>query len=409
MTQFYDALKALISPAMITRASTMLNEKDSNVAKASSSIVASFLGVMLKKGNTPQIREILEESGRLNILAEVKDLWMNDLTHDQQRLGDNFTQTLLGDKAADFSDPIASNSGISQVATNKLVSMIAPIVSGYLGNKMVQENYSLHGLLREIDKEKGNFSTLIPSGLVRNFGLSDVLDKNAAPVEKAEEKKSGMGWLPWVILVIVLLLLFFWWRSCRNTDRTDEVVAYSEQVTVTGDTTRRQDNARVVTNANRERYEITLPNNVRLQAYRGGVEDDMIQFLNSDEYKNASENDLKEKWFEFDDLAFVFGSSTELRNESQTQLNNIAEILKAYPNARIKIAGFADKVGTEQANMEISRERAKTIEKMLDEKGVGRQVVRTEGYGDEYAKHSASASNDERAEDREIALRFVKR
>ena len=410
MTQFYDALKALISPAMITRASTLLNEKESDLNKATSSIVSSFLGILLKKGNTPQIREILEEGGNLNILAEIKDLWMNDLTKDQQRLGDNFTQQLLGDKAADFTDPIASHAGISQVATNKLVSMIAPIVTGYLGNKMVQEDFSLHGIIREIDKEKNKFSNLIPSALVRTFGLSDVLSKDATaavPV-KEEEKKGALGWLKWIILIVILLLLFLWWKSCQEDK--PEVIAYSESVTTTRDTVSQANNPNNSTTSNqRERYEIALPNGVKLQAYKGGVEDKIISFLKSDEYKNATDDQLKEKWFEFDDLAFEFGSSTELQSASQTQLDNIAAILKYYKDAKIRIGGFADKVGTEKVNMEISKERAKTIETMLDKKGVGSQIVRTEGFGDEYAKHSPQESNEKRAEDRDIALRFVKK
>jgi len=410
MTQFYDALKALINPELISRASTLLDEREAGISKAVTSIISSFLGVMLKRGNTPQIRETLEEAGRLNILAEIKSLWENDLTHDQQRLGDNLLQQLLGDKAADFSDPIAAYAGISKPATNKLVSMISPVVAGFLGNKLVKENYSLHTLLREIDKEKNQFVSNIPADLIKSFGLASVLNTNtnaaATPVE--EKKKGGFGWVAWVILAIVLLLLFLWWRSCRNNDVQETV--YSENV-VTSDSI----NQGIVTpvsntsmNEEREMQELTLPDGVRLQAYRGGVEDQMVNFLKSDDYKNADDKELQDHWFQFDNVAFEFNSSTELTPESETQLDNIVAILKYYKDAKIKIGGFADKVGTEQANMEISRERAKTIEAMLERRGLGAQVVKTEGFGDEYAKHSASASNEERESDRDIALRFVK-
>ena len=90
-------------------------------------------------------------------------------------------------------------------------------------------------------------------------------------------------------------------------------------------------------------------------------------------------------------------------------LDNIASILKNYKNAKIKIAGFADKKGTEAANMKISQERAKTIESLLEKRGVGPQIVKVQGYGDEFAKHSASESDAQRSEDRDIALRFVKK
>lgn len=407
MTQFYDALKALVNPELIAKASSILDEKQANVSKAVSYIIPSILGVMLKKGNTPQIRETFEEAGNLNILAEVKSLWDNDLTHDQQRIGDNFLQNLLGDKAADFTAPVSENSGISKVATNKLVSMIAPIAVGFFGNKLTKENYSLHSILNQIDKEKNHFEGFIPSGIISAFGLSSVLKSNA---NTSTQKKSNNNWILWVAAILVILLLFLWWRSCR--DRTDSEGIYVEEIAVTDTISQgmpivpadRTDSIRM----QREKAELTLPGGTKLQAYKGGVEDEMIKFLNSDKYKNANDDELKKHWFEFDNIAFAFGSPTELSAESESQLNNIVSVLKAYPNTKIKIGGFADKKGTEEANMEISKERAKTIESILDKKGVGSQIVKTEGYGDEYAKHSANASDAQRAEDRDIALRFVK-
>lgn len=411
MTQFYDALKALVNPELVAKASTMLDERQANVSKATSFIIPGLLGVMLKKGNSPQIRDIFEEAGNLNILADVKSLWDNDLTHDQQRIGDNLLQQLLGDKAADFTAPVADNAGISKVATNKLVSMIAPIVAGYFGNKMVKENQSLHTILNQLDKEKSQFEGLIPAGIVDAFGLSSVLGQNAnTPPEK---KKSSNSWIIWVVVILVILLLFLWWRSCQGRANNENI--YSENVRITDTVSQRTARTAVAADridtvrTQRVRTELTLPSGTTLQAYRGGVEDEMIRFLNSDTYRNASsDSDLTDHWFEFDDIAFVFNSGIELRPESEAQLNNIAAILRAYPNARIKIAGFADKVGNEPVNMEVSRERARTVENILDQKGVGSQVVRVQGYGDEYAKHSANASNDQRAEDRGIALRFVR-
>ncbi len=405
MTQFYDALKALVNPELIAKAATILDERQTNVSKAASFIIPSILAVMLKKGNIPQIRDIFEEAGNLNILAEVKSLWDNDLTHDQQRIGDNLLQQLLGDKAADFTAPISENAGISKVATNKLVSMIAPIVAGFFGNKMTKEGLSLHAILNQIDKEKSHFEGLIPSGILNAFGLPSVL---GGSVQETARKKGNNNWIIWVIAILVLLLLFLWWRSCQSNMNEQNI--YSEDVLVTDSISQGVPAKRVDTIVmDRERAELSLPNGGKLQAYKGGVEEAMINFLKSDKYKNASDNDLKDHWFEFDNIAFQFGSSTELKPESEAQLNNIVSILKAYPDAKIKIGGFADKVGSEEVNMEISKERAKTIESIFDKKGIGSQVVRIEGYGDEYAKHSASASNEQRSEDRDIALRFVKK
>lgn len=399
MNNYYNSLKSLVSQEMISKAAIVLDESNEKVSNTSSSIIASLLGVMLKKGNTLQISNILEEAGRRNILLEFRNLWAEQPTHEQLKVGDDFLQHLLGDKAADFTNPIATENGVSNVATNRLVSMIAPLVCGFLGNKLVKENKTMPMLLNEIRSEKDDFVGMIPAGLIKSFDLSSVM--NTEP--KKEVKKNSYGWVIWVVLIALLLLLFFGWRSCNNKD-ADRI---AEQATVT-DTIARVPASATSSSVNRNSTMMTLPDSTRITVYENGVEDAMIEFLQSDEYKKASDNDLKEKWFEFDNIAFEFGSSTELKPESKVQLDNIASILKNYKDAKIKIAGFADKKGTETANMKVSQERARTIESLLDKRGVGSQIVRVQGYGDEFAKHSASESDETRAEDRDIALRFVK-
>lgn len=408
MLQFYDSLRALIGPDMITKASTVLGERESKVSNAVSSIISSFLGVMLKKGKTPQIKLILEEAGNLNILSDITNICQEKPTQQQQKIGDDLLQHLLGDKAADFTDPIAAQSDISKPATNRLVSMVAPIVAGFMGNKLVKEQWTVNKLFTEIDNQKNTFAGRIPEGIVKSFGLNSILNTTNNPnaITRDEKKKGGWGWLTWVILLILLLLIFFWWRSCRD-NRTD-TMRTNAVVTDTVVPTRVESATTMNTVNARQSTEMVLPNGERIQVYEDGTEEEMVDFLQSDDYRDASDADLRETWFQFDNIAFEFGSATELKPGSRAQLNNIAAVLRNYPDARVKIAGFADRRGTEQTNMEVSRERAKTIERLLEEAGVGNQVIRTEGYGDEYAKHSADASDSERMEDRDIALRFVK-
>jgi len=411
MTTYFDALKALVKPEMVSMASTVVGENKSNVSKAVSSIIASLLGVMLKKGNTPQIKNILEESGNLNLLLDVDALWEERPTEDQRRIGDDFLQQLLGDKAVDFTDPIAKYAGISNVATNRLIALIAPIFTGYLGNKMVKENRSMHEILSEISAEKNQFAGLIPAELAKSFGLS------TQGTTATTEKKKSNSWIIWVVLLLLLLLLFLGWRSCRNdktmdtyTETTTDTIsqARNDQRSAMSATAASTANMNNDTTMRRDTTQLTLPNGVKLTVYKGGTEEEMIKYLKSDDYKKATEKELKDKWFEFDNIRFVYGSGTELQSGSKKQLDNIVAILKNYKNAKVKIGGFADKKGTEEANMNVSKERAKTIESMLEKGGIGSQIVKTEGFGDEYAKHSASDSNAKRAEDRDIALRFVK-
>lgn len=415
MSQFYDSLKRFVSTSMVSNAARVVGEKEGNISTAISSIFASLLGVMAKDGNnTQQIRNILEEAGKLNILKNLEPLCQENPSEDQRKLGDDFLQRLLGDNAADFTNPIAKYAGISKVATNRLISMLAPIFVGYFGKKVAEDGWSMQKIQNEIKNQKNSFIGLIPDDLARSFGLSKTVTSGNEPVK--EGKKNG--WITWVVIILLLLLLLFLWRSCRNRNTTADV---RSMVTDTVRSTRANvnDMARTAsysdnmdrtstTNETRATRSLALPDGTRIQVYEDGTEEEMLEFLNSNDYKNATDKQLQEKWFEFDNIAFEFGSATQLKSGSQAQLNNIISILKNHKDVKVKIAGFADKRGTEEANMEISKERAKTIEKMLENGGVGSQVVTTEGYGDEYAKHSANAPESQRMEDRDIALRFVK-
>lgn len=158
---------------------------------------------------------------------------------------------------------------------------------------------------------------------------------------------------------------------------------------------------------NRELAEVTVTGDTKLQAYPGGIEDQLIKFIQSDEYKNATDEDLKDKWFDFDDLNFKFGT-TELTPESKRQLDNIVAILQAYPDVNIKIGGYTDKKGDDAANKKLSDARAKAVKAALEKANVGTQVPEAEGYGEEFAKVPESASDAERLPDRKTSIRLLK-
>jgi outer membrane protein OmpA-like peptidoglycan-associated protein len=135
----------------------------------------------------------------------------------------------------------------------------------------------------------------------------------------------------------------------------------------------------------------------------------MINFLKSDGYKNATDDAaLKDTWYSFDNVNFQMGSATALEAGSEGQIQNLAAILKAYPDAKIKIGGYTDKTGDAAANKKLSQQRADFIKAELGKLGVGAQVTGAEGYGSEFATVPAEASDAERAIDRKMAVRFAK-
>lgn len=148
---------------------------------------------------------------------------------------------------------------------------------------------------------------------------------------------------------------------------------------------------------------------VKLKAFQGGLEQQLVAFLTSGGYEQVNDDsELKSKWYNFDNVNFKIGSSSVLEEGSEVQLANLVAILKAFPNAKIKIGGYTDKTGNEDTNKKISQYRADFIKTELTKAGVGNQVISAEGYGSEFAKVPAEASDEERAVDRKMAVRFAK-
>lgn len=148
----------------------------------------------------------------------------------------------------------------------------------------------------------------------------------------------------------------------------------------------------------KESVHVMLPNGKELNAYKGGIEDMLVVFLNDSSSKAG-----KDVWFDFDNLNFKTGSA-EITEESQLQVSNISEILKAYPKLKIKIGGYTDKTGDSLTNLALSNNRAKVVADALAKLNSSGQVTGAEGYGSQFAKAAADAPDAERAKDRRISV-----
>lgn len=147
---------------------------------------------------------------------------------------------------------------------------------------------------------------------------------------------------------------------------------------------------------------------ITLKAHANGLEDKMATYLKGGAYATATEEALKDVWYNFDQVNFKMGSANQLEAGSAEQLDNLSKILKAYPDVKIKIGGYTDKTGNEAANVKLSQDRANFIKSELTKLGVGGQIVTAEGYGSKFATVDAAASDAERTVDRKMAVRFTK-
>lgn len=79
-------------------------------------------------------------------------------------------------------------------------------------------------------------------------------------------------------------------------------------------------------------------------------------------------------------IEFEFDSAV-LLPESYRTLDQIAQILIAYPHMKLVVEGHCDDVGTDEYNDALSLARAKAVKAYLVELGVYPDYIRTRGYG----------------------------
>lgn len=84
------------------------------------------------------------------------------------------------------------------------------------------------------------------------------------------------------------------------------------------------------------------------------------------------------------DPVFFLINSAAVRDNQLISVAKAAQYLMENPNAKIEIAGYADKnTGTPKYNMQLSEKRAKAVAKMLTDKfGVEKSRIKTSFYGD---------------------------
>ena len=99
-------------------------------------------------------------------------------------------------------------------------------------------------------------------------------------------------------------------------------------------------------------------------------------------------------------IYFDFGTAS-FKQESFTELGKLEKMLVENPQFTIEIAGHTDKIGSSDFNLSLSRNRALAVVKYLTGKGIRKERLKAEGYGET----KPMATNDDELEGRSLNRR----
>ncbi|PRB02633.1 flagellar motor protein MotB [Chryseobacterium sp. MYb7] len=435
-----DLIKGQLGPALVSQAASQFGESESGISKAIGGLLPAVVGGLANSADKPGVVDAITQASSSGILGNLLGGASNN------PIISTLLSSIFGDKVSGLVSSIASFSGVSNTTAGSLLNLVTGATAGTVGKYAADNNLGASGISSLLNDQKGIISSLLPAGLsLASFGLgaenwfgqaketvssvtSTAKDNIAEGVATARENVSegareireqfnnnndnqggGSIWKWLLPLLLLIAAAYFLWKQCEKKQTTTTTTTTSNSASTSSTTDTAATTTTTAAPAAAKTDENIDLNGVMLKGYKGGMEDQMISFLKSGGYKNAADDSaLKDKWYDFDHVNFKMGSSTELEAGSQGQLDNLVAILKAFPDAKIKVGGYTDKTGNEASNVKLSKARAEFIKAALAKAGVGTQVIAADGYGSQFAKVDAKASDAERAADRKMSIRFAK-
>ncbi|WP_374329693.1 OmpA family protein [Soonwooa sp.] len=107
-------------------------------------------------------------------------------------------------------------------------------------------------------------------------------------------------------------------------------------------------------------------------------------------------------------ILFDFNKSS-IKAESNPKLDQASTIIKGSKDGLFLVEGQTDKKGSEAYNLKLSRERAASVVRALEARGVSGDQLKSIGVGEQKATVDEKASDAERAIDRKVVVTAVNR
>ncbi len=462
-TNLLDLAKSYLSNTVVERVSTMLGESEANTQTAINGALPTILSQLIQKASEPggasAIMDLMGQVTTPNRAAgeviEPADGFLGQLSgllggnasgqstsqlSSLLSMGSGIISSLFGGKTDAVAGALASYSGVKQSSASSLLSLAGPVLLSLLGRKMADEGTGALGLAGLLGSQTGAIRAAMPTGLgtllgnIPGLGLlgglagsvgsavanaGTTVRQTAAstpPVSTPtysddDNRGGGNKWLPWLLLALGAVGLFFLLRSCNGDKAKETATATADSIgTAAGEAASgigaAADSAgRAISNAAANLgafFKRKLPNGIELNIPEFGIENKLIAFI---EDKDKAVD--KTTWFNFGRLLFDTGKST-LQPGSEQELDNIAEILKAFPNVNLKIGGYTDNTGSAAVNKQLSADRANTVMNGLIKRGIDKSRLEAEGYGPEHPV-ATNDTEEGRQQNRRIAVRVTKK
>lgn len=436
-----DAARRLLPDSLITKTAMSLGESEINTRKALKGAIPAILAGLLHQSSRREGLGIIDllknvhSSGAIDNLATLLDTNKNSMASANLPEGDintmipGWLKSIFDGKLINIINAISVYGDIKSSSANAILKLATPVALTPVAQYADENKMGAADIDTFLQSQKSSIIAAVPSGfnLTGSLGINTLEDIGikivTAPPKPSEYQrrtaaKNAAGKWIWPLLLVLTFGGLLWFFSQRSTSAPDTATITVDTTTVPVKIVTR-DTLTVAPVAGRldsltgnyiydlgAEIELKLPDSSGIKAGTNSTEARLFKML-TDTTWSIDTIDRTKNWINFDRVYFQTGKAI-LTTESQTQIKNIAAILKSFPTSSIKIGGYTDNTGDSLVNKKISGERAVMVMRELVKLSVkATQVTEAVGYGPEHPVCPANDTPDCKARNRRVDLKVA--
>lgn len=419
------------TPSVVDQLGQRFGESPAHVSMAIKAIIPTVLGGLAQRthrlSDAEEIVDFLRHTTYTKTATPLDISQVSDTaaeTQDAIASGSSFIERILPTQAERVAVEIARHSQVNRTSALGLMDLVGAQLEHVLGRQSLDNGMTGLNLSTLVGGQVADIRAGVPAGLAA-LATSLGFDKLGGPATGegqgvttftstpsnpdipksplAERERENINWLRWAMIAVGALILFLIIQKCRQpqsgtdgvyTDTTARSEPDSkEDTSATARANAAESNGTPVgsipggpagaaaANAE-EKRQMNLPGGRRIRVIANTFNANLAGFL-------AGKTRPVPRTFTFENLTFET-NSTKITPETQPNVNDLVEIMNAYPSLQINIQGHTDNTGDAIANKKLSLDRANAIRSVLTSAGIAPGRVTTQGFGAE----KPTATND---------------
>jgi len=434
-----EAAKRLLPDSIITKAAMSLGETEANIRKALKGAIPAVLAGLLHRSarnDESSITDLLKNVNNIGVINVIPNLFEGKADPNASAVSSSsganamisdWLKSVFGSKLINIINAVSIYADVKSSSANAILNLAVSVALGPIAQYTADNNLGKAEINALLQSQKSAIINAIPAGfnLSGSMGinsLNDIGTKIVTVEPKPYENqrivvKNGRGKWIWPVILVATFGGLIWFFSRRSDTETETTLTPPDTtrlvMTPTIDTPALvQVPGKLDSTSGNYIYdpgveiEIQLPDSTLLKVGANSTEARLFNML-TDTTWSIDTIDKTKNWVTLDRVYFETGKAM-LAKGSDTQVRNIASMLKNFPASSIKIGGYTDNEGDSIVNKRLSDQRAKKVMNELVKFGVRpKQISEAVGYGPEYPVCPANDSPDCKARNRRVDLKVA--